>query len=185
MPTETYIPPGAYRLDRDVQNPRPDHRRTRDWRKMPIWYAGVRFVVREQSRMGAHSLAEACAGLEPHVVAKLQAEDRYTVVELEGPRGSTNHRVGPRHADQYAALAAALVPTEESSSQFMARIGCASEFVEWLIENNAIPRLDLEKWWHRYQYGSADNVNVEPSAVITPSVHDEVPASIPALFSID
>jgi len=173
------IPPGTYKLDRDVQNPRPDRRCTRDWRKMPVWNRGVRFVVKEQRRMGDRHLAEATAGLEPDVVAALRAKDRYTVIELAGDRWPTNHRIGPGDDEQYAALAAALVSTEESISQFMTRIDCESGFVEWLVENDKITRADLETWWHSYQYGDDESV-VEPPVVITLPVHDEVPALPPA-----
>lgn len=173
------IPPGAYKLDRDVQNPRPDRRRTRDWRKMPVWDKGTQFVVKEQRRMGDRHLAEIAAGLAPEVVAKLRADDRYTVVELVGDHHPILHRIGPGDEEQYAALAAALVPTEESLGQFMTRIDCQNRFVEWLVEKGAVGRADLERWWHRYQYGEDDGADVEPPAIITLPVHDEVPASTP------
>jgi len=173
------IPPGTYKLARDVQNPTPDRRHTRDWRKMPVWNQGSRFVVKEQRRMGDKHLAEVTAGLDPDVVAELRAKDRYTVVELAGSRWPGSHRIGPGDEEQYAALAAALTPCEESLSQFMTRIDCESGFVEWLVENDKITRADLEKWWHSYQYGD-DESDVEPPAVITLPVHDEVPALPPA-----
>src|SRR6185436_12290051 len=173
------IPPGTYKLARDVQNPTPDRRHTRDWRKMPVWNQGSRFVVKEQRRMGDTHLAEVTAGLDPDVVAELRAKDRYTVVELAGSRWPGSHRIGPGDEEQYAALAAALTPCEESLSQFMTRIDCESGFVEWLVENDKITRADLEKWWHSYQYGD-DESDVEPPAVITLPVHDEVPALPPA-----
>lgn len=177
--TDTNIPPGAYRLDRDVANPRPDRRHSRDWRKMPVWDKGTRFVVKEQRRMGDRDLAEVTVGLDPNVAAELRARDRYTVVELAGDHNANLHRVGPGDEEQYAALAEALVPTTESLSQFMTRIDCESGFVEWLVEKGAVQRADLERWWRRYQYGDDDGGDVEPPAVITLPVHDEVPASTP------
>ena len=176
MTTEINIPAGTYKLSRDVQNPKPDRRCTRDWRKMPVWDKGSRFVVKEQRRMGDKHLAEVTAGLDPDVVAELRAKDRYTVVELAGSRWPGSHRIGPGDEEQYAALAAALTPCEESLSQFMTRIDCESGFVEWLVEKGAITRPDLERWWHRYQYVE-DESDVEPPTVVTLSVHGEVLAS--------
>jgi len=86
MPNTKTIPPGAYKLAHDVQNPSPDRRSTRDWRKMPVWNKGTQFVVKEQRRMGDRHLVKAIAGLEPDVVAALRAKDRYTVIELAGDR---------------------------------------------------------------------------------------------------
>lgn len=169
---DTNIPPGAYWLDRDVQNPRPDRRHTRDWRKMPWWTKGTQFVVKEQRRLGDRQLAEVTVGLDPAVVAELRTRDRYTMVELAGDSHAVLHRVGPGDEEQYAALAAALVPTEESLSQFMTRIDCENGFVEWLVETGAIQRADLERWWHRYQYGD-DEPAAEPPSVVTLLVCDE------------
>lgn len=166
------IAPGAYKLDRDVQNPRPDRRCSRDWRKAPVWNKGARFVVREQRRMGDRHLAEVTAGLEPDVIAELRARDRYTVIELAGDHHAILHRVGPGDVEQYAALAAALTPCEESLSQFMTRIDCESGFSEWLVETGRVTRADLEKWWRSYQYGD-DESDVEPPAVVTLPVDDE------------
>lgn len=160
------IPPGAYELARDVKNPRADRRATRDWRKLPVWDKGTQFVVKEQRRMGDRHLAEVTAGLDPETVARLQANDRYTVVELAGNRWPIIHRVGPGDETQYAALAAALVPSEESVIQFMTRIDCTNGFVVWLVEHGHVLREDLEKWWNRYQYGDDESV-VEAPAVVT------------------
>lgn len=41
------IKPGIYRLARDVENPQPDRRRTRDWYASPTIPAGTRFRVDE------------------------------------------------------------------------------------------------------------------------------------------
>ena len=152
-----YIPSGFYRIDRDVKNPRADRRVTRDWSKAPVWAAGTEFVVREQQRMSTRHLDESVADLPPDVVAKLRARNTYTVVELAGDRHPSLHRVGPGHAEQYAALAAALVPTAESVDQFMTRIDCDSGFVKHLVGRGAIARADLEKWWREYQYGDPDD----------------------------
>jgi len=158
------IPPGAYELDRDVPNPRSDGRFTRDWRKSYVWKKGTRFVVRECHRDGAAAIAR-LGGLTPDQIERIRAADVYTVVKLAGDRWATNHRVGPGDQEQYAALAAALVPSEESLSQFMTRIGCESGFVEWLVEHGHVLRGDIELWWHRYQYG--EEGDVDPPAVVT------------------
>lgn len=172
--TDITIPPGAYKLARDVQNPSPDRRYSRDWRKMPVWDKGTQFVVREQRRMGDRHLAEVTAGLEPDVVAELLARDRYTVVELAGDHHASLHRIGPGDDEQYAALAGALVAVEETLAQFMTRIDCESGFTEWLLENGKISRADLERWWHSYQYGDDESV-VEPPAIITLQEPDDEP----------
>jgi hypothetical protein len=39
------VAPGIYRLTKDITNPRPDRRMTRDWRKEPVIQAGRVFVV--------------------------------------------------------------------------------------------------------------------------------------------
>lgn len=170
------IPPGPYRLGSDVQNPRADRRHTRDWRKAPWWKKGTQFVVKEQRR-GAFS-REYLDSLPAEVADRLRADDRYTVIELAGDRWPTSHRIGPGDEDQYAALAAALVPNkEETLDQFMTRIDCQNGFVEWLVEHGMVQRADLERWWHRYQYG--EESEVEPPAVVDLPVHDEVPASKP------
>lgn len=163
------IPPGPYRLGSDVQNPRADRRHTRDWRKAPWWKKGAQFVVKEQRR-GAFS-REYLDSLPAEVADRLRAEDKYTVIELAGDRWPTSHRIGPGDDEQYAALAAALVPSEESLDQFMTRIDCQNGFVEWLVEKGAIQRADLERWWHRYQYGDDDG-DVEPPAVVTVPTDD-------------
>lgn len=176
--SEPNIPAGTYKLSRDVQNPKADRRHTRDWRKVPIWNRGSRFVVKEQRRMGDKHLAEVTVGLDHEVVAELRAKDRYTVVELAGSRWPGSHRIGPGDEEQYAALASALVPCEESLSQFMTRIDIESGFVEWLLEHKHVTRADVEKWWHSYQYGDEDEA-VEPPAVITLPVHDDEVAADP------
>lgn len=148
-----HIPPGSYRLDRDVKNPRADRRVTRDWSKASVWQAGLEFVVRAQQRVSTRELDEATAGLPADVADKLRAHNVYTVVELAGDRHAGLHRVGPGHAEQYAALAESLVQTEESIIQFMTRIDCSSGFVQWLVERGAVKRADLERWWREYQFG--------------------------------
>jgi hypothetical protein len=152
-----YIPPGCYRLDRDVKNPRADRRATRDWSKSAVWQRGLEFVVREQRRISTRDFDESVAGLPADVADQLRVRNAYTVVELAGDRHAGLHRIGPGHAEQYAALAEALVQTEESITQFMTRIDCNSGFVQWLVEHAAIQRADLEKWWHRYQFGDDDD----------------------------
>jgi hypothetical protein len=167
------IPPGSYRLTRDVANPWPDRRYNRDWRKLPVWEKGARFTVRELRRMGDRHLNEMAGDLEPTLLANLRARDRYTVVELAGDRYPSLHRVGPGDREQYAALGAAFEPSDESLAQFMTRIGCDNTFAEWLLEKGIVTRLDFEQWWHRYEYGDDDGDPIEAPAIVTLPVTDD------------
>lgn len=160
----TIIPPGAYRLARDVKNPRPDRRKTRDWRASPTWKEGTEFVVREQRR--EHVGEDILAQLPEDKRARIMATLLYTVIEATDQSHPSLHRIGPGADEQYAALAAALVPTEESLAQFMTRIDLDSGFVQWLVERGAISRRDVEMWWQRYQYG--DDVDEVPCPTIDP-----------------
>lgn len=155
------IPAGAYTIEVDVKNPSPDRRMTRDWTKAPVWTAGTEFVVREQVRMTKVHLEETVADLPKDVADSLRARNVYTVVEMAGDRHASLHRVGPGHVAQYMALAIALVPTEESVAQLMARVECDNRFVAWLVETDRVSRADLEKWWRLYMYD--EDYNAAPS----------------------
>ena len=155
---EDTIPPGPHRLDRDVRNPRPDFRYSRDWRKRHTWCAGTEFVVREERPLVDEATL---AGLAPEVRAKLLAASAYTLVELADDPHPSRHRVGPGDVEQYAALRAALVPCAESHAQFMARLGCGDGFASWLVETGALDRARFEELWDRYQHG--DDAEGAPS----------------------
>lgn len=145
------IPPGPYRLDRDVKNPKPDRRRTRDWRASVTWRAGWTFVVIAQTRVVITS--EMVADLPPEALAAIEAKNMYTVVELAGEHYACLRRVGPGAAEQYAALAEALVPCEESVDQFMTRLACDNRFAAWLVERGTFTRPVFESLWESYQAG--------------------------------
>lgn len=44
--------PGIYELSKDVKNPKPDRRTTRDWRAIPVWEKGTRFLILEDRELG-------------------------------------------------------------------------------------------------------------------------------------
>lgn len=159
------IPPGPYRLSRDVRNPNADRRCTRDWRKETTWKAGTRFVVVEQRR---HALSDEYLNtLGPDLAKRLRENDTYTTIVEAGVSYPSLYMIGPGHTDQYKALDAALVRCEiEAIDQFLTRIDCPDGFVEWMLENNRVSRTDVEKWWHSYQFG-------DPKPAIKPPVHDE------------
>ena len=149
------IKPGTYRIVADVANPCPDRRERYDWRKLAVWRAGTEFFVRDQSLNND----PIDAGLSPEAATRVRVARTYTVVELVGDRYPGLHQIGPGHDEQYAVLAAALVPTEESANQFMTRIDCHDHFARWLLDENVFTRGQLEELWRRFEYGdeSADS----------------------------
>ncbi len=169
--TSIIIPAGSYRLSRSVKNPTPDRRRTRDWRALAIWSEGEEFIVREQRRdLAGLDLAR----LPDDKRARVEATMLYTVVEMVGQDHPCLHRVGPGNAEQYAALAAALVPTEESLAQFMARIELESGFVRWLVDRGEISRADIERLWNQFQYGDPEGApNGDDATTLDAPVEEE------------
>lgn len=152
MSSDKNIPPGPYRLSRDVKNPNADRRVARDWRKVPVWKKGTQFVVVEQRHRAISE--EYLLTLDPKVAAQLRERDTYTTIVQAGHSHPCLYMIGPGSEEQYKALDAALVRCEtESLDQFLTRIDCPDGFVEWMLENNHATRAEIESWWCSYQFG--------------------------------
>ena len=130
------LKPGTYRLARDVTNPSPDRRRTRDWRASPVWEKGEEFLVQ------AHSTT-----LTSERVGSID----YSTIVLVGDGRA--REIGPGHSDQYQALESALVPVEESQEAMFTALGVRDMFARWLVESGKIQRDVFRALWEEYQGG--------------------------------
>lgn len=140
------LAPGTYVLTRDVDNPKPDRRHKYDWRALSTIPAGTEFLAVEWTWE--------IWDLEPDIQARLQLKGPHTEIVMVGGRWS-HHKVRDHGQYQalYAALEAALVPVQESTSAMLTRLDVQSQFGKWLLESGTIPRELFETLWARYMEG--------------------------------
>lgn len=148
------LKPGTYKLTRDVTNPKPDRRKTSDWRAKPMWPEGTQFIVKERR----YDLED--AGLSAEDRAKISDEERAVIetkmitteIHLVGSRWSHMNVRENAEAEQHAAISAALEAIEESHAAMFTRLGVPSEyFTRWLVESGRLTPSAFEKLWEVYQ----------------------------------
>jgi hypothetical protein len=132
------IPPGTYRLTRDVVNPLPDLRQRYDWRARPVWPAGTEVVVSKET----YAIEGECGG-----------HFEWSVLRLAGG-ASSQHRIAQHsieHADQFEAIAGALLGAEESVAALFTRLDIDRQpLFLWLVEHGEVDRADVERIWAAY-----------------------------------
>lgn len=101
------IKPGYYRLSRDVTNPHPDKRKTREITAAPVWKAGTRIAIQQ---VREHMLPKTCAG---RAVLELEFAD--------APYSSLTRRY--EWDDVFKALKPALEPIEPDLDLTLHKVG--------------------------------------------------------------
>lgn len=119
------LKPGYYRLSRDVENPDPDRRKSRDVTALPVWKAGTRIAVR--------IFLPDVEGV-PHL-------------EIEWP--DDRHAILTRRAEwhgQYKAIAPALEPIEMDLDLTLHKMG-ASDYrvLDWLVRHGHVTLAQIEE----------------------------------------
>jgi hypothetical protein len=96
------LPPGVYQLVKDVVNPAPDRRQKYDWRLLPLWTKGKRFIVSHQT--------------ESHKAAGQIVT--WTVARVV-PETGGSHMLAGNGDERFNALVDALAPADESVDSIM------------------------------------------------------------------
>jgi hypothetical protein len=119
------IKAGHYVLSRDVKNPKPD-RRSKDWDKLATWPAGARVYVREVGN---------------------QIGEPATVIEFTQSQWPSLHRIPPYQTEQYAAIAEALTPTDETFKGLLHRLDICDTYwiLKALVRSGKISHADIEQ----------------------------------------
>jgi hypothetical protein len=151
------IKPGFYRLARDVTNPAPDRRMKSDWRKFSTWEAGMEFIAevdvgieRERAEMG--------------VVGKTP----YVRLVLVGHRWH-HENIAPHNDAQFAALADALEPCEQSLESMFTELDVRDHFARYLVASGRLDRDTFRQLWADYD-ADGQAVNGTPFPVRPPLV---------------
>lgn len=131
--SHTPLPPGNYKLEYDVVNPKPDRRQKYDWRAAPVWVAGDEFLVVNESGPEDH----------PEIV--------FPVISMVGHRYS--HHVIREYTDpkRFLVLREHLRPCSESLDALFTRIGCSSNFAQWLARSGKMDAAQLTALWAEYE----------------------------------
>jgi len=156
------IKPGTYMLARDVKNPSPDRRFTRDPRCKPVWLTGTEFLVIERQRVLAEELA---ADLTEDQRQRVLEASRYTVLQFVGDGYPTVHEIGPgNNQGRFDAIVAALVPVVESTRALFTRLGVSTNnyFARWLVESGRLTPKLFEQLWLEYE-GDGDLPGSDPT----------------------
>jgi len=142
------LKPGTYKLTHDVTNPKPDRRKTSDWRAKPTWRAGSEFIVTERR----YDLDDALDGLSDEERTEIEAKMVTTEINLVGNRWSHMNVRENSEPEQHAALAAALEAIPETHEAMFTRLSVPSEyFARWLVESGRLTPAAFEKLWEIYQ----------------------------------
>jgi hypothetical protein len=156
----TMLKPGTYKLVRDVANPQPDRRKTRDWRAFPTWKADTEFLVVAFYRDTNRMLDSVKAALTPEQIERIEARAAYSVIQLVGHRWSFES-IGPGNEEQYAALMAALEPVPESHEAMFTRLDVRDYFAKWLVESGRLTPQAFETLHKAYE-DSGEVLSTDP-----------------------
>lgn len=118
------LKPGTYKLSRSVENPRPDRRKSRDWRAEPKWDKDTEFLVESEARFERDD--------EPTAT--------WTRICLVGHRYKHESITMGSTVEQYRALERALVPCEMSNEAFFTAHDVRDHFAQWLINTGRLTR---------------------------------------------
>jgi len=141
---------GTYKLSRDVENPHPDRRKTRDWRAIPLWKAGTEFLVQTYGRETNSLIDSVKSELTPEQIERIERKVSYSVIQLVGHRWSHEY-IGPGNVEQYTALGAALEPIPESHEAMFTRLGVRDYFARWLVESGRLTPQAFETLHEAYE----------------------------------
>lgn len=120
------IEPGVYEVLRDTKNPKPDRRCRDDWRAVPVWKKGLRFVV-ERSRYGSHEVLAAHTGRWTHQSIAVGSE-RFDALVAAGIRRIEARTLGALAGE---AKALGLRPSADRTLAVLVLMGAVSPEQAW------------------------------------------------------
>lgn len=161
------LEPGTYKLSRDVKNPTPDRRFKNDWRFRPEWKAGTEFLVVGKTHDMLTEEDVANLNVTEEQRAKIRRKVQYVAICLVGHRWA-HDSIGPGQDEQFAALADALEPCDESHDAFFTRLGVRAGFAQWLVTSGKFSPTEFEQLWD--EYWQSDDTPSEPQVSSAPSI---------------